>query len=300
MAIGYGPVCGFNSLLSTALLLFWAGKEMIEMMDKAVILARGLGTRMRKEDQAAKLSASQAAIAETGVKALIPVAGGTFLDYVLAALADAGYKSVCLVIGPEHVETREYYTHLKTSRIKISFAVQEKPLGTADAVAAAEQFTGSDPFLVINSDNYYPPVALKDLRAIAGPGLAGFEKQAMLAGSNIPADRIAKFAIVQADGEGNMVRVIEKPSPQVLAGMSEPIFISMNCWRFDKSIYQACRNIKPSARNELELPDAVQYTIDELGQKYAVVSVQAPVLDLSSRGDVEAVADRLKGMEINL
>jgi dTDP-glucose pyrophosphorylase len=276
------------------------GEGMIEMMDKAVILARGLGTRMRKADQTAKLSDKQAAIAETGVKALIPVAGGTFLDYVLAALADAGYKSVCLVIGPEHVETREYYTNLKTSRIKISFAVQVKPLGTADAVAAAEQFTGSDPFLVINSDNYYPPVALKDLRAIAGPGLAGFEKQAMLAGSNIPADRIAKFAVVQADGEGNMLRIIEKPSPEVLAGLAEPIFVSMNCWRFNETIYQACRNIKPSARNELELPDAVQYTIDKLGQKYAVVSVQAPVLDLSSREDVSGVAQRLSGMEINL
>lgn len=273
---------------------------MTQLMDKAVILARGLGTRMRKDDDAAKLDASQAKIAQTGVKALIPVAGGTFLDYVLAALADAGYRSVCLVIGPEHTETREYFSNLKTSRIKIDFAIQEKPLGTADAVKAVEPWAGSNPFLVINSDNYYPAQSLAGLRQIGGPGLAGFEKQAMLAGSNIPADRIAKFAVIEMDGENNMRRIIEKPDPSVLAAMPEPLYVSMNCWRFNEAIFEACRSIKPSARGEYEIPDAVQYSIDTLHQAYKVVPVEAPVLDLSCRLDVEGVVARLKGAEIKL
>src|SRR2546422_8404795 len=58
---------------------------------KAVILARGLGTRMRRSDPTAVLDARQAAVAETGVKAMIPV-GRPFLDYSLSALADAGYR----------------------------------------------------------------------------------------------------------------------------------------------------------------------------------------------------------------
>ena len=269
-------------------------------MEKAVILARGLGTRMRKQDETAKLDDQQAKIAATGVKALIPVAGGTFLDYVLSALADCGYKRICLVIGPEHKEMREYYTNIKTSRLKIEFAIQEKPLGTADAVLAAKDFAAGDPFLVINSDNYYPPVAVEGLRKIDGPGLAGFEKQSMCKGSNIPADRIAKFAVIQVDGKGDMARIIEKPEAAVLAAMPEPIFVSMNCWRFNSTIFEACKAIKPSARGELELPDAVQHTIDKMGQKYRVVSVMAPVLDLSSRLDVQGVVDRLQGAEIKL
>ena len=63
---------------------------------RAVILARGLGTRMRRSDAEADLSDDQAAVAATGVKALIPI-GRPFLDYVLSALADAGIVSVCLV-----------------------------------------------------------------------------------------------------------------------------------------------------------------------------------------------------------
>ena len=57
--------------------------------DKAVILARGLGTRMRKSDADAALDAKQAAAAETGIKALIPI-DRPFLDYVLHVIAQAG------------------------------------------------------------------------------------------------------------------------------------------------------------------------------------------------------------------
>ncbi len=56
---------------------------------KAVILARGLGTRMRRDDAGAELSAEQASLADSGMKAMIPV-GRPFLDYVLSGLADAG------------------------------------------------------------------------------------------------------------------------------------------------------------------------------------------------------------------
>lgn len=271
----------------------------MESMKKAVIMARGLGTRMRKTDQDAKLTRQQQAIADTGVKALIPI-DRPFLDYVLHALAEAGYKKVCLIIGPEHEAVREYYGKLTYRRLEVSFAIQEKPLGTADAVRAAEKFASGDPFLVINSDNYYPPESLRGLRQLQGPGLAGFENDAMIAGSNIPADRIAKFAVIQIDDKGNMQRIVEKPSPEVLAALPKPLYVSMNCWRFNSSIFEACANIQPSPRGEYEIPDAVMYSIENLGQHYGVVKVAAPVLDLSSRTDVQAVTDKLKGSEVSL
>ena len=58
-------------------------------MDKVVILARGLGTRMRAGNTEADLDAGQEAVAATGVKALIPIER-PFLDYVLGDLAEAG------------------------------------------------------------------------------------------------------------------------------------------------------------------------------------------------------------------
>ena len=76
--------------------------------DKVVILARGIGSRMRRDDDAAVLDERQSAAADAGVKAMIPI-DRPFLDYVLTTLADAGYRRVCLVIGPDHDATRRYY-----------------------------------------------------------------------------------------------------------------------------------------------------------------------------------------------
>jgi dTDP-glucose pyrophosphorylase len=269
-------------------------------MDKAVILARGLGTRMRKTDDSASMTKEQAAMADTGVKALIPI-DRPFLDYVLNDLADAGYKRICLVIGPEHDAVRTYYGQtIQPKRIAIDFAIQVKPLGTADAVAAAEKFAAGDPVLVINSDNYYPKHALADLRKFSGSGLAAFDRQGMLQGSNIPPERLTKFAVVCSDTDGYMTRIIEKPDEKTLASLPEPICLSMNCWRFGPAIFTACHKISPSPRGELELPDAVNYAMTHLGERFRVLPVKAPVLDLSCRSDIPAVAAKLIGTKINL
>jgi len=275
-------------------------------MDKAVILARGLGTRMQKPDDSAELTKEQNAVAKTGVKAMIPI-DRPFLDYVISALADAGYRRMCLVIGPEHDVVRNYYEALNCRRVSIEFVIQTEPLGTSDAVAAAEQFAAGDDFLVINSDNYYPLQALKDLHELDGPGLAAFAGERRSANDretslrdNIPPERIEKFAIVQTDNDGYLTQIIEKPSPDVIASVPKPIYVSMNCWRFDSAIFTACRSISPSARGELELPDAVQYAIDNLGRRFRVVQMRAPVLDLSSREDIKAVAAALADVEVSL
>ncbi len=268
-------------------------------MNKAVILAAGLGTRMRKSDDSAALSDEQAKIAASGVKALIPI-DRPFLDYVLGALADAGYTQVCLVIGPTHDVLRDYYTKLPTRRIKIEFAVQPKPLGTASAVQAAEVFCGNDPFVMINSDNYYPAEALRGLRELTGNGVALFHRDSMIHDSNIDADRIQKFAAVELDAAGHMKKIHEKPTEQTLASLGNDIYVSMNCWRFGPSIFQACRDIKPSPRGEYEITDASQYVIDVLHQPFTGLRFRLPVLDMSSRGDIDSVARKLRGGKIEL
>jgi dTDP-glucose pyrophosphorylase len=264
----------------------------------AVILARGLGTRMRRSDGAAALDQRQAAAAAAGLKAMIPV-GRPFLDYVLSAVADAGYRRACLVVAPEHDTVREYYTRQSPPRrLSIEFAVQPEPRGTADAVAAAESFAGRDPFIVINSDNYYPAEALGALGRETGPAAALFDWQGLLAG-NLPEERLRRFGVGIVDPAGFLGRILEKPDEATWNALPRPILVSMNCWRFDASIFPACRAIGPSPRDELELTDAVQYAIDVLGTRFRVLAVRAAVLDLTSRADVAVVAQQLAGAEVN-
>ena len=268
-------------------------------MDRLVVLARGLGTRMRKADPDVALEDEQAVAASRGIKAMIPI-GRPFLDYVLSVVADAGYRRVCLVIGPEHDQIRSYYSGRRPQRLAIEFAVQKEPLGTADAVIAAEAFAAGEPFALINSDNCYPLDALQSLREASGPAAAVFDPDVLLAESNIPAERISRFAVVETDGAGCLHRIIEKPTEKVLADLPRPLGVSMNCWRFGPAMFEACRSIERSPRGELELPDAVQYAIDRLGERFRVIWCKSPVLDLSSRSDIEPVARRLAGLEVRL
>jgi dTDP-glucose pyrophosphorylase len=267
---------------------------------KAVVLARGLGSRMRREDAAASLDAGQAAGADAGVKAMIPF-GRPFLDYVLSALADAGLSQICLVIGPEHGAMRDYYTHtVCPERIRVTFAVQEQPLGTADAVLAAEEFAGGDHFLVLNSDNYYPVSAYRSMTFLDGAGLPVFRRSALVSQGNIPAERVRHYAVAVVDRDGFLQRILEKPDEATFASPGEDAWISMNCWRLSPAIFQACREVDLSPRGELELPRAVDYAVVTLGQRFRAVPCREGVLDLSTRADVASAAERLRGIEVRL
>ncbi len=263
----------------------------------AVILARGLGTRMRAASSGTGLDAAAAAVADTGVKALIPI-GRPFLDHVLHDLAEAGIREVALVIGPEHRDLHDYYATLPTTRVRLAFAVQAQPRGTADAVAAARDAVAGRPFLVINSDNLYPAAALTPLAALGGPGLVGFRRSGLLTG-NIPAERVARFAAISVDAKGFLARITEKPAAGQLAALGVDPLLSMNCWAFDERIFAACAAIAPSPRGELELPDAVARSQHD-GVRYRVVERFEPVLDLSSRDDIAAVRAALADHHIRL
>ena len=267
---------------------------------KAVVLARGLGTRMRTRDDAAAIAPEQAAVADQGVKALIPVLGRPFLDYVLAALADAGFTDVCLVIGPEHQAIREHYSQTAVPRrARIRFAIQAQPLGTADAVLAAEAFVAGEPFLVLNADNYYPPEVLAALRSQAPPATLAFTRDGLLRDGQIPPERIARYALLDVGADGVLRRIVEKPDEAAARTLGDAP-VSMNCWLLNPAIFDACRRVPPSPRGELELPLAIQYAIDAMGVRVHVLSVDAPVLDLSQRADIRGVASRLEGLKVRL
>ncbi|MGO1225229.1 MAG: nucleotidyltransferase family protein [Brachybacterium sp.] len=265
---------------------------------RAVILARGLGTRMRRADDTAQLDEQQAQVAASGVKALIDV-GRPFLDYVISVLADAGVTELCLVIGPEHDMLREYAARISGGRVSVTTAIQAEPRGTADAVAAARDFAGDQRVIVLNSDNYYPREALAALAAAPGSALVGFDRAALVRSSNIPADRIRAFALIAADAEGHLRDIVEKPDDETLAAYGEDAPVSMNAWLFTPAIFDACERIEPSVRGELEIIDAVRLLLEE-GEAFTVVPAAVGVLDMSSRGDVAAVQAALAGIEVAL
>lgn len=260
---------------------------------RAVVLARGAGTRMRTAESGAALSPEQQRAAESGHKALMPIGGRPFLDFVLTSLADAGVTEVAVVVAPEHGEMRAAYPSGRgPGHVSLSWVVQREPLGTANAVLAARDWAGDDPFLVLNGDNLYPKAALSALTTLGESGLAGFSKASLVATSNIPAERIAAFALLEAGADDLLIRIVEKPDLATVMSTGADALVSMNLWRFESSIFAACQDVTPSSRGEYELPSAVMLAVAR-GAMFRVVRALGPVLDLSRRGDVAEVARRL-------
>ena len=160
---------------------------------------------------------------------------------------------------------------------------------------APEEFAVRDDFLVINSDNLYPVSALAALAALPEPGGALFERDALIAGGNIPTARIASFAVCAVGPDGYLETIFEKPDEKTLAGLGPNPIVSMNCWRFSSAIFAACRRVPLSPRGELELPMAVREAMGE-GVRFKVVRCREGVLDLSRRSDIAAVAEKLRGI----
>jgi glucose-1-phosphate thymidylyltransferase len=270
---------------------------------KAILLARGLGSRMKQDRDGAVLTESQSKAAAAGSKGMMPIGEGLarpFLDYVLSALADAGCTSVCVVVAPDHATIRDYYEGAgRPSRLHVEFAVQPIADGTARAVQSARGFASSDPFLVLNSDNLYPASVLRALVELGGPGLPAYERGTLVNDSGFPADRVAGFAAIEVDQDGCLTRIIEKPPSEYYDAAGPGALISMNVWRFDERIFDACRDVPISKRGEYELPEAAGLAVRR-GVRFRTFRARGAVLDLSRRGDVALVSERLAGVEARL
>jgi len=248
---------------------------------------------MRSSEPGVVLTEDQRRAADAGHKAMMPIAGRPFLDFVLSAAADAGLERMAIVVAPDHSELRHYYAVISPpDRVSVDFVVQSEARGTADAVLAAERWIGDDAFLVMNGDNLYPVRALSTLRATREPGLPGFDPEDLVHSGNVAAGRVRAFALVEQDADGYLTRIVEKPSVEDMTRLGPGARVSMNCWRFDSRIFDACRAVTPSARGELELPGAVALAVDR-GVRFKVVPAAGPVLDLSRRADAADLSRRL-------
>jgi glucose-1-phosphate thymidylyltransferase len=204
---------------------------------------------------------------------------------------------VCFVVAPDHAAIQNYYDGPgRPARLRIEYAIQPIADGTARAVQSAEAYAGRDPFLVLNSDNLYPSAVLGSLVELDGPGLPAYERDTLVEDSGFPLDRVATFAAIEVDANGYLARIVEKPGREYYEAAGPRALVSMNVWRFDERIFDACRDVPISTRGEYELPEAVGVAVAR-GVKFRTFPARGAVLDLSRRSDIALVSQRLAGVE---
>ncbi len=199
-------------------------------MRKALLAAGGRATRLRP-------------ITHTLNKHLIPLANKPMLFYGIETLVKAGIKEVFVNINPGETELQKYVGDGSRWGISIKYVEQEGgPLGLAHIVKNAEKYIGNESFIFYLGDN----VILDSIAHM----VEKFERDGLdmsLAFARIPNPQ--QFGVAEIV-DGKLIRIVEKPEhpPSDLA--------QTGIYLYSPKIFEAVKEIKPSARGEYEISDA--------------------------------------------
>ncbi|MEU2926014.1 glucose-1-phosphate thymidylyltransferase [Streptomyces sp. NPDC007251] len=203
---------------------------------KALLLSGGSGTRLRP-------------ITHTSAKQLVPVANKPVLFYGLEAIAEAGITDVGIIVGDTAEEIREAVGDGSAFGLDVTYLPQEAPLGLAHAVLIAREYLGEDDFVMYLGDNFVVG-GITDLVE----GFRAERPDAQILLTKVP--NPTEFGVAELDAAGQVIGLEEKPRHP----KSELALVGV--YLFSPAVHEAVRAIKPSARGELEITDAIQWLID--------------------------------------
>ncbi len=198
---------------------------------KGIILSGGRGTRLYP-------------ITKGISKQLLPVYDKPMIYYPLSVLMLAGISDILIISNPEFIENyRMIFKDGNELGLNISYKIQTEPRGLADAFIVGESFIGSDACSLILGDNIFYGDKLSSLVQRA----AAIEKGATIFGYYVKDPK--SYGVVEFDSDKNVISLEEKPEKP------KSHYAIPGLYFYDKQVVEMAKNLKPSARGEIEITD---------------------------------------------
>ncbi len=202
---------------------------------KGIILSGGSATRLRP---CTKVTSKQ----------LLPVYNRPMIYYPLNTLIKAGIKEILIIVAPERAG--DYLNLLGSGKefgVKFTYEVQDKPEGLAQAFIIGEKFIDEDSVCMILGDNIFEDDLADDIKSFKG-GAKVFAR---------PVPDPERFGVVEFDANMKAISIEEKPA------QPKSNYCVTGMYVYDNRVVEVAKNLKPSARGELEITDLNRWYLEK-------------------------------------
>jgi len=242
---------------------------------KGIVLAGGTATRL-----------FPATIAVS--KQMLPVYDKPMVYYPISTLMLAGIREILLISTPRDIGGfKELLGNGSNFGLAISYAVQEKPRGLADAFIVGEHFIGKDKVALVLGDNVFYGQSFTQVLQRAAAQASG----ATIFGYYVKDP--TSYGVVEFDAKGKALSIEEKPKAP------KSNYAVPGLYFYDNDVIDIAKNVKPSARGEIEITSVNNeylargtLQVEVLGRGFAWLDTGNPTDLLSASSYIEAIQNR--------
>lgn len=194
---------------------------------RGIILAGGAGTRL-------------APLTKVTSKQLLPIYNKPMIYFPLETLLKAGIKDVLIIVAPDHAgDFVKLLGSGKEFGCNISYEVQDKPNGLAEAFVIGEKFIGQENVALILGDNLFEDDFIQPV--------LNFKSGALVFATQVPDPQ--RFGVVEFDENRKVISIVEKPQ------QPKSDYAVTGLYVYDNSVVAKAKSLQPSPRGEIEITD---------------------------------------------